>query len=188
MSSRHLPNILSASRIPGALLLLALYRPDDVTRAELSIGLLLLIMATDVLDGRIARRSGNTSEFGYMLDGLGDRAVHVAAYLLLATAQIIPLPLAWALIFREVCQYGVRLVEPAWHATQSRTDRRVTRLYAVTVHVALMTEFGRAIIMPGPPGRLYTVAFCLVLSVAVIASYSRIFPRLVRAWREAAGG
>jgi phosphatidylglycerophosphate synthase len=185
MLGRHLPNILSASRIPAALLLLTVYRPGDISSAEFSAGLLFAIMATDVLDGPIARWSGTASEFGYVLDGLGDRAVHVVAYLVLASAGIIPLLLAWTLIFREVCQYGVRLLEPAWHGGQSQWDRRITRLYAATVHMALMTEFGRTIFYPGPPARIFPIIISLSLGAVALASYSRIVPRVARAWRKA---
>jgi CDP-diacylglycerol--glycerol-3-phosphate 3-phosphatidyltransferase len=188
MGRRQLPNLLSASRIPGALLLLVLYRPDSPTRAVLSIGLILLIIGTDLLDGKMARRFGVASEFGYLLDGLGDRAVHVAAYLLLVTAHIIPLLIAWVLIFREICQYGVRIVDPAWHATQSKSDRRITRFYTAIIHSALLVVLGGEVITLEPPAYAEVLAINLILCAGAIATYSRILPRLVRAWREAASG
>jgi CDP-diacylglycerol---glycerol-3-phosphate 3-phosphatidyltransferase len=185
---RHLPNLLSASRIPAALLLLALYRPDDALRTYLSLGLVLLIMATDLLDGRLARRYGLTSEFGYMLDGLGDRAVHVAAYLILLNAEVVSAYLVWALIFRELSQYGARMVEPAWHASQARADRIVTQAYTVAVQALLLCEVARNGIAPGTLNSIYVLAVNIILCGVGIASYSRILPRLLRAWKAAASG
>jgi CDP-diacylglycerol--glycerol-3-phosphate 3-phosphatidyltransferase len=185
---RHLPNLLSASRIPAALLLLALYRPDDALRTSLSTGLVLFIIATDLLDGSLARRYGLTSEFGYMLDGLGDRAVHVAAYLILLNAEVVPAYLVWALIFRELSQYGVRMVEPAWHVTQARADRIVTRAYTVAVQGVLLCEVGRGAIASGTPSSIYILAINIILWAVGIASYSRIAPRLLRAWEAAISG
>ncbi len=76
-------------------------------------------MGSDFFDGRIARKYHVASKFGYILDGLGDRACHVSAYLLLFIAGVLNVLVVWILIFREVSQYAVRLVETDWHSTQS---------------------------------------------------------------------
>jgi CDP-diacylglycerol--glycerol-3-phosphate 3-phosphatidyltransferase len=180
--------LLSASRIPGALLLLAVYSPDDTTRAWLSVGLVLIITITDWLDGWLARRHGITSKFGYLLDGLGDRAVHVVAYLLLFSAGVISIYLVWILIFRELSQYGVRTVEPGWHTSQSSGDRVVTRMYTVAVHGTLLAELLRCALAPGAPPFIYTLGVTVILCLAALASYFRILPRLVRTWRETTRG
>jgi phosphatidylglycerophosphate synthase len=185
MVAQHLPNLLSISRIPAALILLATYRFDSPSRALLLIGLVVMILVTDLIDGRIARRFGTASKVGYLLDGLGDRAVHVAAYLLLVMAEVLPVVLAWALMFREICQYGVRIVELDWHGSQSAADRAITRVYMIAVHAALLGELIRTAAAPGHPPGPYVVAVSTALSLVAISSYARIVPRLVRALRTA---
>ncbi len=184
----HLPNLLSGFRIPAALLLLAIYRPDDSARAWISVGLVLLSMFTDFLDGVLARRYGLASPVGYLLDGLGDRAIHIAAYLLLFDAEVASAYLVWALIFREVSQYGVRAIEPSWHNSQSRSDRNVTRAYTIAVHVALLGELLRTAIEPGSPSSNYLATVNVALWIVAIASYSKIIPRLIRASRQTRDG
>src|SRR5947209_9520902 len=179
---RHLPHVLSGARIPASLALVALYDPNSAARGSLCLTLILLIIASDVLDGRIARKYGFQSKFGYMLDGLGDRAFHVASVLLLALPGILALPLAWLLIFREISQYAVRIVEADWHSNQSTLDRAITRFYATVVQSALFIEVIRMLIRPSVPSWSYVMAINIVLFVAAMLSFSRIFPRLLRAW------
>lgn len=68
-----IPNILSASRIGAApvLLLLAWFGFHDIFRT-----LLVLTLLTDALDGFLARRWNQTSELGARLDSWGDLAIY----------------------------------------------------------------------------------------------------------------
>jgi phosphatidylglycerophosphate synthase len=179
---------LSVSRIPAALALLAVYRPDNATRASLALGLFCLVAASDLLDGHIARRRHVASEFGYLLDGLGDRAVHVTAYMVLVSTGILPPFLAWVLIFREIAQYAVRLAESDWHRSISPADRWTTKFYAFAVYGALCAELLRPLLGIHRPPDYYSAIVQLTLGAAALASYSRILPRLWRAWSEAVRG
>ena len=170
----------------GALLLLVIYRPDSDFRSALAVGLVLFLLATDVLDGWLARRLGVTSEFGYLLDGLGDRAVHVSAYLLLVMSGTLSIFVAWVLIFREICQYAVRLIEAHWHESQSRADRTTTRLFTLAVHTALLAELGRTAVQAAVPP-FYPIVVNAVLLTVAAAAYFRLLPRIARAWRDAVG-
>jgi phosphatidylglycerophosphate synthase len=137
-----------------------------------------------VLDGRIARRLGIASKFGYVLDGLADRAVHITAYLLLLRAGLLSEYLVWALVLRELCQYSVRLVEPDWLSLQAPLDRHVTRLYSAAVHAILIVEVGRAAAFPDIADPAYAIGVNIVLGAAATASYARILPRFHRAWQN----
>lgn len=67
-----LANALSLSRIALALpLLYSLHRGDEMTAT--TVGLLLLAAATDLGDGFVARRLGQVSRTGKMLDPLSDK-------------------------------------------------------------------------------------------------------------------
>jgi phosphatidylglycerophosphate synthase len=69
---RHLPNLLSFSRLPLA----ALFVP--ATR-ELRLVLLVVAGITDLLDGWIARRSHSQSRLGALIDPSADRVFGVVA-------------------------------------------------------------------------------------------------------------
>ncbi|MCL2301346.1 MAG: CDP-alcohol phosphatidyltransferase family protein [Firmicutes bacterium] len=66
---RHIPNILSASRVILSPLLLI---PAIVSRPAIYLPLYIIIFSTDILDGRIARRLHIESELGAKIDSAGD--------------------------------------------------------------------------------------------------------------------
>jgi phosphatidylglycerophosphate synthase len=181
----HLPHALSVARIPISLLIVAIYDQHSFTRSVLCLLLFVLVFLTDLLDGWIARKYSLQSKFGYLLDGLGDRAFHVSCVLILAMDGILILPLAWMLIFREVSQYAVRIVESDWHSSQSRADRLSTRSYAIILQGAFLAEIGRVLTNYSPPPSPYITGVNLVLFAVAAISFSRIVPRLTRAWRIA---
>jgi phosphatidylglycerophosphate synthase len=183
---RHVANILSLIRIPASLGVLAVYDPHSPPRLWTAIGLVLLIMGSDFFDGKIARRLHLVSKFGYVLDGLGDRACHISAYLLLFMTGILNVIVVWILIFREISQYAVRLVDIEWHSSQSWGDRIVAKLYTTIVQTLLLCELVRVLFLPEAQfSSFYTVAANLVLFGAVTASFARIMPHLARAWLDA---
>lgn len=148
-------------------------------------GLIAFIICSDMLDGRLARYLKLASKFGYVLDGLSDRSVHVAAYLLLARTGLASDLLLWVLMFRELCLYAARVAEPNWLALQTRLDRLSTRFYSAAVHGLLLLEVARTAIAPEAlTGWAYPVAVNLLLGAVAGASYARIVPQLYRAWRR----
>jgi phosphatidylglycerophosphate synthase len=176
----NIPNALSVSRIPAALFLLALYVPGNIYRASASIAVLLIIVATDILDGFLARKLRVASKCGYLLDGLGDRAVHVAAYLILLLNGVVSALLVWLLVFREISQHAIRCVEDDWHLTQSQIDRLSTRLFTIAVHVALFAEICRTLLAANVPDPRYTITVDIILFSVVCFSFTRIVPRFLR--------
>jgi len=95
-----IPNLVSLVRVAMVPLFLWLLFGAD---APLPAGLLLgLIGATDWVDGFLARRLGQVSELGKMLDPVADRLAITAAVVGGWVAGVLPWPLALALIVREV--------------------------------------------------------------------------------------
>ncbi len=78
---RHLPNLLTFSRLPIAvaifvmLSLLNLNRPGATTILHLAAMLFVLAMMTDVFDGLLARRLNVCSQMGRMADALLDKVL-----------------------------------------------------------------------------------------------------------------
>ncbi len=105
-----LPNLLSAVRLP-----LALGFPFSAGHVSLALGLLALAAVSDVLDGWVARRLGQATSVGALVDGVADKvfAASVVGTLvatgllspgeavLLATREAGEVPLACWLLFRE---------------------------------------------------------------------------------------
>jgi CDP-diacylglycerol--glycerol-3-phosphate 3-phosphatidyltransferase len=66
-------------------------------------------MATDWFDGRIARRSGNTSSFGSLLDPVADKVLVLATLVVLLDQGVFPAWMVAAIIGRELLVSGLRL-------------------------------------------------------------------------------
>jgi cardiolipin synthase len=102
------PNVLSAVRIlliPAFVLLLA----DQDTRLS---GFLLaaVVLSTDWVDGMIARRTGQVTELGKLLDPLADRLAMAATLITLAVVDLIPWWVAGVVLVRD----SVVLVAAVW--------------------------------------------------------------------------
>jgi cardiolipin synthase len=95
-----LPNAISALRIlliPVFVLLII--DPDTATAGLILFG---VVVATDWVDGTIARRTGQVSELGKVLDPVADRLAMGAGIIALAVADLFPVWAAVAIIGRDV--------------------------------------------------------------------------------------
>ena len=101
-SSRVLtvPNGISAARIALIPLFVALILDHDTT----TVGLVLfaIVVATDWVDGTIARRTGQVSDVGKILDPVADRLAIAAGLIALVIRGIFPLWAAAAILARDV--------------------------------------------------------------------------------------
>jgi cardiolipin synthase len=94
-----LPNAVSVVRLLMIPLFLWLLVGRDAPAAA---GFLLLVIGgTDWVDGYLARRLGQVSEFGKLLDPLADRLAVATAVVAGWATGVLPWPLALALIVRE---------------------------------------------------------------------------------------
>lgn len=96
-----LPNLISLARIlaaPFVYLLLSAPVLAGVPLLLLSAG----IICSDFLDGALARRLGQTSRLGLILDPLGDKACLIAAIVALLVSKRITLIFFGALLFKDV--------------------------------------------------------------------------------------
>lgn len=76
----------------------------------LSLGVFILASITDYIDGEIARKYNQVSDFGKFLDPLADKLLTIAAMLMFCQWNMFP---AWALMIvltREFAVTGLRLV------------------------------------------------------------------------------
>lgn len=93
----NLPNILTIARIclvPAFVVLMAL---NDVWEymKYISLGVFVLGVLTDFLDGIIARRKGIVTRFGKLMDPLADKILIASGFIMLTGMGIIP---AWVTV------------------------------------------------------------------------------------------
>src|SRR6476619_6843564 len=94
------PNAISALRIALIPVFVALILDEHTTTA----GLIMfgVVIATDWVDGTIARRTGQVTELGKVLDPVADRLSIAAGIIALVIRGIFPLWAAVAILARDV--------------------------------------------------------------------------------------
>jgi cardiolipin synthase len=95
----NVPNILTLSRFVLIPLFLVLYLKDQPAAALTT---LLVALLTDLLDGYIARHSGQVTVTGSMLDPLADKLLVLSVVLALLIKNILPLSAFAVMAFREI--------------------------------------------------------------------------------------
>jgi CDP-diacylglycerol--glycerol-3-phosphate 3-phosphatidyltransferase len=108
--SLNLPNFITLTRIlliPVFVVLFATPTPDR----SLSAALVFAIAAvTDLLDGYLARRNGQVTTLGKLLDPIADKLLVLSALILLVNIDRVSALVAILIIAREVAVTGIRAI------------------------------------------------------------------------------
>lgn len=102
-----IPNLLSLSRIVmGAAFLLLLTR-NTVLTTLIAVALILISLATDYLDGQLARRHNTVTLFGKWIDPFSDFTLFFFVYYSFHLLGLMPLVLLLLFLGRELSMYLV---------------------------------------------------------------------------------
>ncbi len=106
-------NWITLSRMPLLLVVvLLLYRPYPTPR-YVAAWLIVLLIALDSLDGIVARKRGESSLLGSVLDIAADRTVEFVMWVVFADLRAIPVVIPLIVLTRGVFVDAVRAVAPA---------------------------------------------------------------------------
>ena len=89
----RIPNLVIATRVALAFVAAALLFADSARAAAVAVGLIVVVIALDALDGIVARRLGAASSLGGILDITADRIVEHVFWITFAVAHVVGL---WA--------------------------------------------------------------------------------------------
>jgi CDP-diacylglycerol---glycerol-3-phosphate 3-phosphatidyltransferase len=98
----NLPNWITAGRIALVPVFLVLAYGHSTIAALSAFLIFVLASATDTLDGRLARRRGQTTRAGSFLDPLADKLLLGAALVVLVDHRSFPLWASLVIAFREI--------------------------------------------------------------------------------------
>ena len=99
----NLPNALTAVRILLApALLVVFFRADEGSRLTASLCLFLAAGLTDCLDGLAARKLGQITTLGKVLDPIADKLFTASVMLCLTCANVIPWPVLAVIVLKEL--------------------------------------------------------------------------------------
>jgi CDP-diacylglycerol--glycerol-3-phosphate 3-phosphatidyltransferase len=108
--SLNLPNLLTLTRIlliPVFVILFATPTPDRSLMAAI---VFVVAAVTDLLDGYLARKSGQVTTLGKLLDPIADKLLVLSALILLVNVDRVSALIAILIIAREVAVTGVRAI------------------------------------------------------------------------------
>ena len=95
-----IPNVISFLRIALIPVFVALIVDPDTRRAGLVV--FVVVVATDWVDGALARATGQVSDLGKVLDPVADRLAIAAGLIALVVADAFPLWAALLILVRDV--------------------------------------------------------------------------------------
>jgi CDP-diacylglycerol--glycerol-3-phosphate 3-phosphatidyltransferase len=109
MGSLGLADQLTVARIAAAPVIVLLYVIDFPGHDYWATALFALAMATDWLDGWIARRHDHTSAMGSLLDPVADKVLVLAVMIVLVDRDVFAGWMVAAIVARELLVTGLRL-------------------------------------------------------------------------------
>ncbi|MGH7197898.1 MAG: CDP-diacylglycerol--glycerol-3-phosphate 3-phosphatidyltransferase [Candidatus Omnitrophota bacterium] len=115
----NLPNRLTCTRILLTVLFMFLLFAPGVAPKALALGTFLLASFTDYWDGRIARRQGQITAFGKLMDPVADKILTLSAFLAFVQLNVIPAWMVVIIIARDLLITGIRFFLPARGDSQS---------------------------------------------------------------------
>jgi len=135
----NLPNALTISRIFLVPLLLAVLLTGKLVPAKelWASAIMLIAAATDTLDGYFARRRGQVTTLGVLLDPVADKLLISAAFISLVELGAVKAWMAVIIIGREFAVSGLRSIASSQGFTIQASDlgkaKMVTQVIAVVL-------------------------------------------------------
>ena len=171
----NLPNILTIARIFFAPLLVAAlvqenivlhFRGAVITNEWLALAIFLSAAATDMLDGYLARRWGQVTTIGTLLDPIADKLLISAALIALVQVRAVPAWMVILIVGREFAISGLRSIAAAEGYTIRASDLGKTKMVAQVgaISVALLST-RHPVLQAGAYWMM-----CLVVAFAILSA------------------
>jgi CDP-diacylglycerol--glycerol-3-phosphate 3-phosphatidyltransferase len=99
---------LTILRIALAFIFIILLFLPGVLSKVLALLVFLLASGTDLLDGYLAKKNNQVTDFGRLMDPIADKILILSAFLAFVQLQLIPAWMVVVIIFREAAVTGLR--------------------------------------------------------------------------------
>ena len=169
---------LTVARIVAAPFVIALYVWNFHGHAYWATGLFIAAMATDQVDGWLARRQGRTTPLGSLLDPIADKVLVLAVLVMLIEDGIWPAWMVAAIVAREILNSGLRLAALERGVVIAARDLGKLKTWAQAIAAAL-GGFAAAGAWDDSVG-WWALLVALVLTWVSGLDYARSAPRLLR--------
>jgi CDP-diacylglycerol--glycerol-3-phosphate 3-phosphatidyltransferase len=108
--SLNVPNLITLTRILLIPVFVALFVTPDPDRSIMAAVVFVTAAVSDLLDGYLARRSGQVTKLGKLLDPIADKLLVLSALILLLNIDRVSALVAILILAREVAVTGVRAI------------------------------------------------------------------------------
>ncbi|MEX5218635.1 MAG: CDP-diacylglycerol--glycerol-3-phosphate 3-phosphatidyltransferase [Nitrospiraceae bacterium] len=109
-SNINLPNVLTVSRILLIPVFVVLFVTPTPDRSLAAAVVFVIAALTDLLDGYLARRRGQVTKLGRLLDPIADKLLVLSALIVLVQVDRVTALVAILIIAREVAVTGIRAI------------------------------------------------------------------------------
>lgn len=173
-----LPDQLTLGRALAVPVVVVLFAWNFAHHDYAATGVFVVAMATDQVDGWLARRWNQTSAFGSLLDPIADKVLVMAALVMLVAEGVAPAWMVAAIVAREFLVSGLRLAAIEKGVVMGARDLGKLKTWAQAVAVGIG---GLA-----AAGAWRTDVAWWALLVAVLLTwvsgldYARVAPRVLR--------
>jgi CDP-diacylglycerol--glycerol-3-phosphate 3-phosphatidyltransferase len=108
--SLNLPNVITLGRICLIPVFIIVFMEPTPDRSLLAAVIFTVAAVTDLLDGYIARRTGQITKLGKLLDPIADKLLVLSALILLMNVDRVSALVAILIIARELTVTGIRAI------------------------------------------------------------------------------
>ncbi|HJT20284.1 MAG TPA: CDP-diacylglycerol--glycerol-3-phosphate 3-phosphatidyltransferase [Nitrospira sp.] len=108
--SLNLPNLITLIRILLIPIFVILFVTPTPDRSLSAAAIFVIAALSDLLDGYVARRTGQVTKLGKLLDPIADKLLVLSALILLVNVDRVSALIAILVIAREVAVTGVRAI------------------------------------------------------------------------------
>ena len=173
-----LPDQLTVARALSVPVVVVLFAWDFRDHAYWATAVFVVAMATDQVDGWLARRRNQTSALGSLLDPIADKVLVMAALVMLVGEGVAPAWMVAAIVARELLISGLRLAAIERNVVMAARDLAKLKTWAQTVAVVVGG------LAAGGAWRDRIAWWALLIAVVLTwvsgLDYARIAPRTLR--------
>ncbi|HUZ46139.1 MAG TPA: CDP-diacylglycerol--glycerol-3-phosphate 3-phosphatidyltransferase [Terriglobia bacterium] len=113
-----------------------------------AVGVFLLAAATDLLDGYLARKRGQVTALGILLDPLADKLLTASAFISLVELHLVPAWMVVIIIGRELAVTGLRSIASAQGFLLQASDMGKTKMVLQVMAISVITLETRYSLLP----------------------------------------
>lgn len=161
-----------------------LFAWDFADHAYWATAVFVVAMATDQVDGWLARRRNQTSAFGSLLDPIADKVLVMAALVMLVGEGVAPAWMIAAIVARELLVSGLRLAAIERGVVMAARDLGKLKTWAQALAVAI----GGVAAAGGWSDTVAWWALLVALALTWVSGldYARVAPGVLRGGERAA--